>query len=155
MSGLPIGNPDVFLLECASTTKGCLSFLQLIFKRSCFLKHLVHVLGGTASVAHRQNHCGSTANNVTTGEDGWDVRLHLVIHDDGVLAAQLQTFHRLRNEWIWRYTYCHDSHVDVAGLDGSLDWHWRTATACIWFAKLHLLQTDLFHSTFLVGDSGV
>ena len=63
--------------------------MQLIFKRSCFLEHLVHVLGGTASVAHRQNHCGSTANNVTTGERGWDVRLHLVIHDDGVLAAQL------------------------------------------------------------------
>ena len=64
----------------------------LIFNYSLFAQHLMHVGSSTTTVAHSKNYSSTTSNDVATCEDGWDARLHVVVHSDGVLSSQFQSF---------------------------------------------------------------
>ena len=124
----------------------------LIFNYSLFAQHLMHVGSSTATIAHSKNHSSTTTNDVATCEDGWDARLHVVVHSDGVLSSQLQSFNRLWNEWVRRYTYCNDCHVDVASFDCTRNWHRTAASTGIRLSEFHFLKLHLTHGTLFICD---
>ena len=53
------------------------------------LQVFIHVLGSSAAITHREDDGGAATHNVTAGKDLAACRLHPLVHNDGILAAQL------------------------------------------------------------------
>ena len=53
----------------------------------CLTKLAIHGSSRTASVTHRQDYSGSSTHDVTTGIDGRNRRLHVIVDSNGSLAS--------------------------------------------------------------------
>ncbi len=74
---------------------------------------------------------GTSADNVASGKDGRDGRLHVIIDGNRSLPAQFQSLDGAWDNRVGRYTYADDGKVDVDGFRGSGNGYGTAASAGI------------------------
>ncbi len=112
----------------------------------------IHIQRGATTITHSEDYRCTTTHDITTGEDLSAARLHIIVHSDGVLAAQLQTLNTLRHERVGRYTDGYDHLIHIQRYSLALHGYRTTTARSIGLTQLHHLQNGLLHGTRFVGD---
>ena len=113
---------------------------------------LVHRCCCLSSVSHGKDYGSTSADNVSSGKDGRDGRLHVIVDGNRSFPAQFQSLDGAWDNRVGRYTYADDGKVNVDGFRGSGDGYGTAASAGIRLTQFHFLKHHLFHFSLFVGN---